>query len=177
MKRVIFSVLATILGLVGLLSFKSHAQPVIGAQLPSAGLAAGSSSGPTATSAPPDPSSSTASSSTASSSTASSASTPSTKPTASSAAKTYLGSAIQTRYGTVQVQITVAGSKITNVAFVQLTGNDGRSNEINNEAAPVLLQETMDAQSSQIDTVSGATYTTDGYLQSLQSALDQAGRT
>ncbi len=69
----------------------------------------------------------------------------------------------------------MAGSKITNVSFVQLTAFDGRSQQINSDAAPILLQETLSAQSAKIDTVSGATYTSDGYEQSLQSALDQAG--
>jgi uncharacterized protein with FMN-binding domain len=75
----------------------------------------------------------------------------------------------------VQVKLTVSGTKITNVSFTQLTAYDGRSQEINSQAAPILLQETLTAQSAQIDTVSGASYTTDGYVQSLQSALDQAG--
>jgi len=61
------------------------------------------------------------------------------------------------------------------VTFAQLTAYDGRSQQINSEAAPILLQETLKAQSAQIDTVSGASYTSAGYVQSLQSALDQAG--
>jgi uncharacterized protein with FMN-binding domain len=75
----------------------------------------------------------------------------------------------------VQVQVVVAGTKIQNVSFLQLTADDPRSQEINDQAGPILLQETLSAQSSTIDTVSGATYTSEGYLQSLQSALDQAG--
>ncbi|MCW2524904.1 MAG: hypothetical protein JWO63_3239, partial [Frankiales bacterium] len=91
------------------------------------------------------------------------------------ASKTYDGSAVQTRYGTVQVAVTVAGGKISNVSFLQLTSDDGRSADINSQAGPLLLQETLSAQSSNIDTISGATFTSEGYLQSLQSALDQAG--
>jgi uncharacterized protein with FMN-binding domain len=56
------------------------------------------------------------------------------------------------------VKITVAGKKLTNVAFVQLTAFDGRSQQINSGAAPILLQETMRAQSANIDSVSGASY-------------------
>jgi uncharacterized protein with FMN-binding domain len=85
------------------------------------------------------------------------------------------GDAIDTRYGVVQVQVTLTGNHIDNVSFLQLTAFDGRSQEINSAAAPILLQETLSAQSAQIDNVSGASYTTDGYVQSLQSALDKAG--
>ena len=87
---------------------------------------------------------------------------------------TYVGQAVRTRYGTVQVQVTVAGATISNVAFVQLTATDSRSQQINANAGPILLQQTLSAQSARIDGVSGATYTTQGYEQSLQSALDQA---
>ena len=82
---------------------------------------------------------------------------------------------MDTQYGIVQVKITVADRKITDVAFVKLTAFDGRSRQINSDAAPILLQETLSAQSAQIDSVSGASYTSQGYFQSLQSALDQAG--
>jgi uncharacterized protein with FMN-binding domain len=75
----------------------------------------------------------------------------------------------------VQVSITVNGGKITDVAVpVYPTGN-GRDQEINAYALPALRQETLAAQNAAIDTVSGATVTSDGYLQSLQSALDAAG--
>jgi len=69
----------------------------------------------------------------------------------------------------------VTGSKIADVSYVQLTAYDGRSQQINSYAAPILLQETLSTQSANIDTVSGATYTSEGYIQSLQSALDKAG--
>lgn len=73
------------------------------------------------------------------------------------------------------MQVVVSGSTIKNVSFLQLTAVDPRSQFINSQAGPILLQETLSAQSSQIDGVSGATYTSEGYVQSLQSALDQAG--
>lgn len=157
MKRVLLSVIGTVLGLVALLSFKSRGQPLVSGALPSAALPAASSPAGTGQSsgAPPNPSGGTSSS--------------------ASTTKSYLGQAVQTQYGVVQVKLTVSGTKITNVSFAQLTAYDGRSQEINTQAAPILLQETLSAQSAQIDTVSGASYTTDGYLQSLQSALDQAG--
>ena len=68
----------------------------------------------------------------------------------------------------------MTGSHIDNVSFLQLTANDGTSQYINSQAAPILVQETIAKQSAQIDTVSGASYTSDGYVRSLQSALDRA---
>lgn len=87
---------------------------------------------------------------------------------------TYTGTAAVTRFGNVQVRVTIAGGKITDVTALQLTDHDGRSVQISAEAAPILRQEALTAQSATIDTVSGATYTSEGYVQSLQSALDQA---
>jgi uncharacterized protein with FMN-binding domain len=75
----------------------------------------------------------------------------------------------------VQVQLTVANGSITNVAVVQYPNSNGKDQEINARALPVLIQETLTAQSATIDMVSGATYTSDGYVTSLQSALDRAG--
>ena len=75
----------------------------------------------------------------------------------------------------MQVKITVAGGKLTDVTAVQLTNEGGRSVQISNYAAPILRKEALAAQSASISTVGGATYTSDGYRTSLQSALDQAG--
>jgi uncharacterized protein with FMN-binding domain len=84
------------------------------------------------------------------------------------------GDSIDTRWGPVQVEVTVAGGKITDVQPLAVPYDNGRSQEINNYAVPILHQEIIDAQSAQIDTVSGATYTSEGYRQSLQAALDAA---
>ena len=99
----------------------------------------------------------------------------STGTTGSGASTTVTGPSADTRWGPVQVQITVAGGSITNVAVVQYPNSNGKDQEINARALPVLIQETLTAQSAKIDMVSGATYTSDGYVTSLQSALDQAG--
>lgn len=88
---------------------------------------------------------------------------------------TFTGTSVQTRFGAVQVQITVANGSITDVTALQLTDKDQRSVSISNRAAPVLRQEVLAAQSANVQGVSGATYTSDAYLSSLQSALDQAG--
>ncbi|MFI7408494.1 FMN-binding protein [Streptomyces sp. NPDC049627] len=89
--------------------------------------------------------------------------------------RTVTGSTVETKYGPVQVRITVTGSRITEAAAVRYPDETARSRDINSRAVPTLNQETLQAQSADIDTVSGATYTSAGYRQSLQSALDRAG--
>ncbi len=93
----------------------------------------------------------------------------------SSSSKTYTGDAASTRFGDVQVQITVANGKVTASTVTQVPWNDHKDQEINSYAVPILNEEAVSAQSSNIDMVSGATYTSQGYAESLQSALDQAG--
>ncbi|MDP5225973.1 MULTISPECIES: FMN-binding protein [Arthrobacter] len=100
---------------------------------------------------------------------------PSSTASAGKASGTYTGSVVSTQYGNVQVQVTLSQGKITDVTALQLTDREGRSVQISNYAAPILRQEVLTAQSASVDTVSGATYTSEGYLTSLQAALDQAG--
>ena len=88
---------------------------------------------------------------------------------------TYSGSSVGTRFGDVQVQVTISGGAITEVTPLHLTDHDGRSVMISNQAAPILRDEVLQAQSSSVSLVSGATYTSAAYLQSLQAALDAAG--
>ena len=95
--------------------------------------------------------------------------------TTSSGTTTVTGTAADTRWGPVQVQITVSGGKVTAVTVVEYPNSNGKDQEINAQALPILVKETLSAQSAKIDMVSGATYTSEGYLTSLQSALDQAG--
>lgn len=87
---------------------------------------------------------------------------------------TATGSVAQTRWGPVQVRITVSGGKITDVTVVQVPDGNHRDQEINDYAVPILRQEALAAQSARVDTVSGATVTSDGYRESLQSAIDAA---
>lgn len=103
-------------------------------------------------------------------------SSPSATPTSgtTSGSRTVTGSTASTRWGPVQVELTVSGNKITKASVLQYPNGNGRDAEINDHALPILTQETVSAQSASIDMVSGATVTSDGYLQSLQSALDQA---
>jgi uncharacterized protein with FMN-binding domain len=134
----------------------------------STGSSSGSSAASSADSAGQDPTA--ASGASGSSSAKSSSSTSSTSGTA----KTYSGDAIMTRYGNVQVQITVKDGKITAADVLQVPMSDRHDEMINSMAVPVYNQEAVSAQSAQIDVVSGATYTWQGYTQSLQSAIDQA---
>jgi uncharacterized protein with FMN-binding domain len=98
----------------------------------------------------------------------------SSAPAASNATRSVTGDTTQTQYGPVQVKITLSGTKITAATAVQHpTG--GQSDQINATAVPRLNKEAVTAQSASIDAVSGASYTSAGYKQSLQSALDKAG--
>lgn len=90
------------------------------------------------------------------------------------AAGTFLGDAVSTRYGAVQVQITVANGVISAVDVPQFPNSGGRDRAINSRAIPQLVSATIDKSTANVDLVSGATYTSDGYAQSLQSAIDRA---
>ncbi|MGN6522090.1 MAG: FMN-binding protein [Actinomycetes bacterium] len=155
MKRAILALVGTAAGLYALLGFKTEPLPTtssISAPTPS------SSSSKAESSSTPSPSSSTPTPSSSSS---------------KAATTTVTGNAIDTRYGPVQVQLTMTAGRITAVRVLQYPTHDGRDIQINNYALPVLIQETTQAQSANIDMVSGATFTSDGYIQSLQSALDK----
>jgi uncharacterized protein with FMN-binding domain len=90
------------------------------------------------------------------------------------ATRTVTGAVETTMYGPMQVKVTLEGQKITNVAVVQETNDGQESQQIDSFSIPKLTAETLAAQSARIDTVSGATQTSTGYIGSLQSALDQA---
>ena len=93
---------------------------------------------------------------------------------AGSTVQTYAGDEAMTRYGVVQVQITVEGGTITKSEVLQVPWSDHHDQMINSRAVPVYNEEAVQAQSADIDVVSGATVTWEGYTQSLQSAIDQA---
>jgi uncharacterized protein with FMN-binding domain len=149
MKRVVLAVVSTVASLVLLLSFKTHS--------------------PSAVATPPAAVSSTTTTG------SSAGTTTSSKKSSSSAAKTYTGSAAATRYGPVQVQITVKNGNVVSASAVEYPTNDPRDQQINSYAIPQLNAEATAAGSAGIDMVSGATFTSEGYIASLQSALDQAG--
>jgi uncharacterized protein with FMN-binding domain len=156
LRRVLLAVITTVTALVLLLSFKTHSVGV--AQAVQSTVARAPASGTSVT---------------PSASPSASPSAPSTTSTAAST--TVTGDAANTRYGPVQVQITVANGKITAAQAVEYPQDNPRDAEINSSAIPQLEQETVSASSTHIDTVSGATYTSDGYLTSLQSAINKAG--
>jgi uncharacterized protein with FMN-binding domain len=89
---------------------------------------------------------------------------------------TFTGTVTQTPYGPVQVRITVTGGRLADVTAVQLPRTEARSLDIDRTAVPTMRQEALKAQSANINAVSGATYTSQGYRTSLQAALDAAKR-
>jgi uncharacterized protein with FMN-binding domain len=93
---------------------------------------------------------------------------------AAAAAATYDGAVVPTRFGSVQVQITVKAGAITDVTALQLTDDDRKSIQISNRAAPLLRSEVLAAQSAKVKSISGATVTSNAYLTSLQAAIDAA---
>jgi uncharacterized protein with FMN-binding domain len=165
MRRAVIVLGSTAAGLAALLSFKTHsvaaADPAPSAPAPSATTpqAAPSSTSSAAAKAGATPKAGT----TTQASTATQAAT-----------RTVTGTVASTQYGPMQVQVTLAGTKITKVTVLQRTDDGSESDQIDATAIPTLTSETLAAQSAHIDAVSGASYTSSGYIQSLQSALDKA---
>jgi uncharacterized protein with FMN-binding domain len=93
----------------------------------------------------------------------------------SSASRTATGTAVDTQYGAAQVQVTIKSGKIVNVQALQLQGRDPKSVQISGSAEPILQQEVLTKQTAGVDAVSGATFTSASYTQSVQSALDKLG--
>jgi uncharacterized protein with FMN-binding domain len=153
MRRVILAVTGTIAGLVALLSFKSHSPtvPVAATSATSGGSSASSSS----------------------SSTAVPGEFQSGVGTLTAGETTVTGHVANTVYGPVQVELVVKNSKIVKVAVLQQPTNTIHDIQIGQFAFPNLIKETLTAQSAKIDAVSGASYTSAGYIASLQSAVDR----
>ena len=164
-RRAVATIVATVLGLVLLFSFKTP-DPPSDSSLPA--VAARGAPMPGATS-PRNPfgTSRPGPSAQASSPPSTSANPP------SGGDKQIDGDVIGTQFGDVQVRLVESGGKIVDVQALQLPNDRRRSREISQFAEPRLLSEALQAQSAQIDTVSGATYTSEGYRESLQSALDR----
>ena len=167
MRRAILTIGGTAAGLAALLAFKSH--PVADAS------AAGT---PAAT---PTPTMTAGASSADGGGSAKSASAPASRSgsgsgsgSGSTATRTVTGAVANTQHGPMQVQLVLTGKRITKVNVLQRTDDGQESIQIDSFAIPKLTSETLTAQSARIDAVSGATYTSQGYIQSLQSALDKA---
>jgi uncharacterized protein with FMN-binding domain len=161
MRRALLTLGGTAAGLAALLSFKTH---TVAAAAP----------------APAAPASSAAAASPSAGGTGSSTPRSTASPTASAGAgspmmtRTVTGTVANTDHGPMQVQLTLAGTKITKVTVLQQTNDGAESQEIDATAIPKLTSETLAAQDAMIDAVSGASYTSQGYIASLQSALDKA---
>lgn len=179
MRRIVIAVMGTLSGLVLLFSYhtstNSTSSIALGSPTPvGTPEATTPSSTTTSTAAPSTAAPSTAAPTTAAPTTAAPTTAAPTTTAPATVSGTFTGDAVSTRWGDVQVAITVTDGKITQAEAVEYPQNNGRDQEINSYALPVLAQEVTQAQSAQIDAVSGATVTSDGYIQSLQSALDQA---
>ncbi|MER6571497.1 FMN-binding protein [Streptomyces sp. NPDC001093] len=161
LRRIVLASAATVSGMVLLLSLKPHTSPTL--------ATAGTKS--------PTVSSSSAPSAGSSGSPAGSSGSfgGSSSGTRGGVSKTVTGDTVQTRWGPVQVRVTIKTGKLTDVTAVQYPSDNPRDQEINSYALPQLRREALAAQSAEIDMVSGASYTSTGYKQSLQSALDSAG--
>jgi hypothetical protein len=163
LRRVILAICATAVALLLLLSFKTHTQSggassaAIASPTPGtdAGAASVGASAPGSGTSPAGPAGS-----------ASAGGGP---------GKTVAGTAWPTVYGPVQVQLTVKDGRITAASALEYPQETPRDEQINAYAIPQLNAETLAADSASIDAVSGATYTSQGYIASLQSALDKAG--
>ncbi len=154
MRRILIAIGTTLTGLVLLFSFPTSLNRIASA------TAVGAAAGTTATTG---------------TTTADAASAKAAADAAAAAAPvTYDGAVVSTRYGNVQVRITVSGGAVSAAEAIAYPSNDGQSRQISNYAVPVLNQSASAAKSANISMVSGATYTSTGYITSLQSALDQA---
>jgi uncharacterized protein with FMN-binding domain len=192
MKRAPIVAVATVAGLAGVLAFHTKSAPLTlgfassptaskGSAVSSTG--AGSSPGGTSSGSSPSTTTiaggtSTTSPSTSTTSPASSTTSPSTSTTttAPSAKRTATGSSVNYNYGVLSVSVTATGKTITNVGIASLDdGGNFRSESIDQQSIPILEQEAVQAQSANIQGVSGASYTSAGFEQSLQSALSQLG--
>ncbi|NMM30168.1 MAG: FMN-binding protein [Cellulomonas sp.] len=157
MKRIVIAVLSTISGLVLLFSYPTSTNRSVTADAaPVAGTGTTTGAAATGTAAAP------------------AAAAPAAAAAAAAKSGTFTGATAQTRWGPVQVQIVVANGKITSADAVQYPNGNGNDQRINSYAIPVLNGEAVTASSAKIDMVSGATVTSDGYLQSLQTAIDKA---
>ena len=162
MRRAAAAIAGTVIALWLVLSFKSSPVPRTTAVAGTAGpdttaprTVAGDGGQPAAGAPPPS-------------------SGPATTQAVPSGTRTVAGNVEANRYGNVQVAVVLNGTRITDVRTLQMPSDRARSAEISSQAAPLLHDEVIQAQSAQIDTIGGATYTSDGYARSLQSALDKA---
>lgn len=186
MRRALAAAAGTVAGLAAVLSYKSGPVPrrvALASPTPGAGdTTTTATEPPTTTTEPPttttEPPTTTTPPTTVPRTTTTTRTRP--RPTTTTAppdvARSYDGAVETNRFGDVQVRAVLRGNRLVDVVALQLPNDRARSAYISEQAAPVLRQEALDAQSASIDTVSGATYTSESYAQSLQAALDAAHR-
>ena len=174
MKRITLWLLSTLSVVVLLFGYDASSTTTAAGSPPA--IVSGGSTGTSGSSGSSSSSSGSSSSGgTGSGTTSGSSGSPGSSGSGSSSGTTNVtGAVASTQWGPVQVELSVAAGKITKVDVVQYPSGNPKDQEINDYALPILVQETTDQQSADIDMVSGATVTSVGYIQSLQSALDQA---
>jgi uncharacterized protein with FMN-binding domain len=160
-KRALTALVATVAGVVWLVTFRvtPHQRQVASAD-----------AGAPARSPVPD---SPAPGSPAPTAAATPAASPSPTPSSRVANGTFTGAVVPTLFGDVQVRVTVSGGRVTDVAGVQMPFDRARSAEITQFVGPILRSEAIQAQNASIDVISGATFTSEAYAESLQDALRQ----
>lgn len=176
MRRALIATAGTAAAVAALLSYKSsNAVKVSGAKisLGTPGIAAGSSDPTTTRPAASAPE--TATPATTPATTTPSTTTPSTSTTTPGGNQTLTGADIQYPYGDLQLRVTKSGGKITNITIATDNAPDFRSQRINSQALAILIPEAIAAQGTNIDAVSGATFTSEAFAQALQSAIDPSG--
>jgi uncharacterized protein with FMN-binding domain len=175
MRRAVIATAGTVAGLVALLGYRSSG--TVNVQRVSVGTAP---SGPPATTSPgttaPLATGPGTTPTTLAPSPPTTAAPAGGQPPTTAATRTYDGQLVTYLYGNIEVAVTLDGDRIVNVTVPQNSAIDGRSAMINSEAVPILIQEALAAQGINFDVVSGATYTSDAFAQSLQTALTTAGR-
>ncbi|MEU1943528.1 FMN-binding protein [Streptomyces sp. NPDC059474] len=163
MHKAAVTAVSTVAGIVLLLSLKPHRDPATAmAESPPPAGPPGASSSPSPGTGPSGASSPAPTGHSSSGGT-------------SGTSGTYTGDVSDTAYGPVQVSVTLSHGRITAVKALRTPSDRPRSQQIAANAVPRLTQEALSAQNAHIDAVSGATYTSEGYTRSLQSALDHAG--
>ena len=176
MKRAPIVIGATVAGLAGVLTFHARSASLTPGSLPGVSSTGGSSPS-NAAGAPPSTSPTTSSPSATPATTPSSTTPSTTTPTTAPAAtRTATGDTVNYTYGSLSVSVTVSGSRITNVGIASLDdGGDFRSQSIDEQSIPILEQQALQAQSANIQGVSGASFTSGAFESSLQSALKKLG--
>jgi uncharacterized protein with FMN-binding domain len=175
MKRITYWFLSTLSALVLLFGYHTSTSSSMAATSSPSAVVSGSGGTSKTSSGSASSGSSTGGSNSGDGSSSSGSSSSGSSGSGSSKSSTVTGSVVDTQWGPVQVQITLSGDTITAVNVLQHPSGNPTDDGINAQALPILIDETKQAGSAQIDMVSGATVTSTGYVQSLQSALDKAG--